>query len=72
MPSAQGLSGEFIENSFKESAYSNYFDKISFENIVSNNCSNGAKGQLISKANLLVLIWTKNPTKLFLDFCPSL
>ena len=31
-----------------------------------------AKGQLISKANSLVLIWTKNPTKLFFDFCPSL
>ena len=35
MPSAQGLSAEFIENSFKGSMYSNYFDKISFENIVS-------------------------------------
>ena len=30
------------------------------------------KGQLISKANFLVLIYTKNPTKLFFDFCPSL
>ena len=31
-----------------------------------------AKGQLISKANFHVLIWTKNPTKLFFDFCPCL
>ena len=31
-----------------------------------------SKGQLISKANFLVLIWTKNQTKLFFDFCPSL
>ena len=31
-----------------------------------------SKGQLIPKANSLVLIWTKNRTKLFFDFCPSL
>ena len=31
-----------------------------------------AKGLLISKENLLVLIWTKKRTKLFFDFCPSL
>ena len=30
------------------------------------------KGQLISKANFLVLIWANNLTKLFFDFCPSL
>ena len=30
------------------------------------------KGQLISKANFLVLIWTKNRIKLFFDFFPSL
>ena len=30
------------------------------------------KSQILSKANFLVLIWTKNPTKLFFDFCPSL
>ena len=30
------------------------------------------KGQLISKANFLVLIWTKTRTKLLFDFCPSL
>ena len=30
------------------------------------------KGQLISKANFLVLIWTKKRTKLFFDLCPSL
>ena len=31
-----------------------------------------SKGQLISKWNLLLLIWTKNKTELFFDFCPSL
>jgi hypothetical protein len=31
-----------------------------------------AKGQFISKANFLVLICTKNPTKYFFDFCLSL
>ena len=30
------------------------------------------KSQLISKANFLVLIWTKNRTKYFFDFYPSL
>ena len=30
------------------------------------------KGQLISKTYYLVLIWTKKPTKLNFDFCPSL
>ena len=30
----------------------------------------GSKGQLISKANFLVLIWTKNRTKLFFWFLP--
>ena len=30
-----------------------------------------AKGQLISKANFLVLIRTKKRTKLFFDFCPK-
>ena len=29
------------------------------------------KGQLISKANFLVLIWAKNGMKLFFDFCPK-
>ena len=29
------------------------------------------KGQLISKANFKVFIWTKKPTKIFLYFCPS-
>ena len=29
------------------------------------------KGQLISKSNFLVLIWTKNRTKLLFDFCPK-
>ena len=29
------------------------------------------KGQLISKANFKVFIWTKKPTKTFLYFCPS-
>ena len=28
-----------------------------------------SKGQLISKSNFLVLIWTKKWTKLFFDFC---
>ena len=31
----------------------------------------GGKGQLISKANFLVLIWTKKQTKLFFDYCPK-
>ena len=30
------------------------------------------KGQIILKAILIVLIWTKNPTKLFFDICPGL
>ena len=30
------------------------------------------KGQLISEANFKVFIWTKNRTKIFLQFCPSL
>ena len=30
------------------------------------------KCHLISKANFLVLIWTKNQTKSFFDFCPHL
>ena len=29
------------------------------------------KGQLFSKANFLVLIWTQKWTKLFFDFCPK-
>ena len=29
------------------------------------------KGQLISKANYKVFIWTKKPTNIFLYFCPS-
>ena len=29
------------------------------------------KGQIISKSNFLVLIWTKNRTKLFFDFFPE-
>ena len=29
------------------------------------------KGQLISKADFTVFIWTKKPTKIFLFFCPS-
>ena len=35
-------------------------------------CVHVATGQSISKANFLVLIWTKKPTKLFFEFCPSL
>ena len=31
-----------------------------------------AKGQLISKANFEVFIWTKKRTKIFLYFCPNL
>ena len=30
------------------------------------------KGQLISKADMKVFIWTKKLTKIFLYFCPSL
>ena len=30
-----------------------------------------AKGQLISKANSTVFIWTKNQTKIFFYFCPE-
>ena len=29
------------------------------------------KGQLFSKANFFVLIWTKKRTKLFFEFCPN-
>ena len=29
------------------------------------------KGQLISKANFRVLIWTKKRTKFFFEFCPK-
>ena len=44
MPSAQGLSAEFIENSFKEVNIPITLTKFHyFENIISNNCSNGAK-----------------------------
>ena len=30
------------------------------------------KSQLISKVLFGVIVWTKNPTKLLKDFCPSL
>ena len=30
------------------------------------------KGQLISKCPLGIIVWTKIPTKLFLDFCPEI
>ena len=33
---------------------------------------NNPKGQIILKTNFLVLIWTKNPTKLYFEFRPSL
>ena len=29
------------------------------------------KGQLISKCSFGIIVWTKIPTKLFLDFCPN-
>ena len=29
------------------------------------------KGQLISKCPFGIIVWTKIPTKLFLDFCPE-
>ena len=29
------------------------------------------KGQLISKGHFGVIVWTKKPTNLFEDFCPS-
>ena len=29
------------------------------------------KGQLISKCPFGIIVWTKIPTKLFLDFCPD-
>jgi hypothetical protein len=35
-------------------------------------CNSVSKGQISSNANFLVLIWTKNPTKIFFYFCPSL
>ena len=59
-------------------------DKWAFENewafdstflFLSNELSYGnlpAKGQLISKANFEVFIWTLKWTRLFLYFCPSL
>ena len=31
-----------------------------------------AKGQLISKCPFGIIVWTKIPTKLFLDFCPEI
>ena len=31
-----------------------------------------AKGQLISKCPFGFIVWTKIPTKLFLDFCPEI
>ena len=34
-------------------------------------CLFQSKGQWVSKADCLVLIWTKNWTKLFFDFCPK-
>ena len=30
------------------------------------------KGQLISKCPFGIIVWTKMPTKLFLDFCPEI
>ena len=29
------------------------------------------KGQLISKCHFGLIVWTKIPTKIFLDFCPE-
>ena len=34
-------------------------------------CEAGTKGQLISKCPFGFIVWTKIPTKLFLDFCPE-
>ena len=31
-----------------------------------------SKGQLISKCPFGIIVWTKIPTKLFLDFCPEI
>ena len=31
-----------------------------------------SKGQLISKCPFGIIVWTKIPTKLFLDFCPEM
>ena len=36
------------------------------------NINEAIKGQLISKANSKLFIWTKKPIKIFLYFCPSL
>ena len=33
---------------------------------------NYAKGQLISKCSFGFIVWTKLPTKLFLNFCPEI
>ena len=30
------------------------------------------KGQFISKCPFGIIVWTKIPTKLFLDFCPEI
>ena len=35
-------------------------------------CLIPAKGQLISKYPFGIIVWTKIPTKLFLDFCPEI
>ena len=37
-----------------------------------NNFVHHAKGQLISKCPFGIIVWTKIPTKLFLDFCPEI
>ena len=34
-------------------------------------CNKITKGQLISKCPVGIIVWTKIPTKLFLDFCPE-
>ena len=36
-----------------------------------NNKTMFSKGQLISKCPFGIIVWTKIPTKLFLDFCPE-
>ena len=37
-----------------------------------NNKTMFSKGQLISKCPFGIIVWTKIPTKLFLDFCPEI
>ena len=44
---------------------------LQFSQKTNENNSTWGKGQLISKCPFGFIVWTKIPTKLFLDFCPE-